>query len=80
MLSENVNSVAVDPGDANVVYAATWNSGGFYRSTDGGTTWVRRNEGLPKQLGLESIAMDPVTPQRLFLGTTGGIFVRRFVP
>jgi photosystem II stability/assembly factor-like uncharacterized protein len=78
VLSENVNSVAVDPANLGTVYAATWNSGGFYRSLDGGSTWAPVNEGLPRQHGLESIAFMPSDPTRLFLGTTGGVYVRRF--
>jgi photosystem II stability/assembly factor-like uncharacterized protein len=78
VLSENVNSVVVDPTNPSIVYAATWNAGGFYRSLDGGSTWTALNEGLPRQFGLESIAFSPVDPTRLFLGTTGGVYVRRF--
>jgi photosystem II stability/assembly factor-like uncharacterized protein len=78
VLSENVNSVAVDPANLGIVYAATWNSGGFYRSLDGGSTWAPVNEGLPRQHGLEAIAYAPSDPTRLFLGTTGGVYVRRF--
>jgi hypothetical protein len=78
VLSENVNSVAVDPDNVDIAYAATWNAGGFYRSLDGGSTWVPFNEGLPRQLGLEAIAYGPTDPTRLFLGTTGGVYVRRF--
>ncbi len=40
-----VNQVVVDPGDRNVLFAATHL--GLYRSADGGTSWVRWGSGLP---------------------------------
>lgn len=40
-----INQVVVDPGDRNVIYAAT--QLGLYRSADGGANWVRWGSGLP---------------------------------
>jgi hypothetical protein len=54
-----VLAVAVDPSDHNIVYCGVANANnvdylsgsgdhpGFYKSTDSGTSWVARNEGLP---------------------------------
>jgi photosystem II stability/assembly factor-like uncharacterized protein len=39
-----VRVLAVDPQDSNVVYVT--GSGGIFKSTDGGTTWVTMNSGL----------------------------------
>ncbi len=39
-----VESILVDPKDSRVVYAST--TAGFYKSTNGGDTWVAHNTGL----------------------------------
>ncbi len=80
LLSENVNTVVVDPSDANIVYAGTWNTNGFYRSQDGGATWTTFNAGLPIHAGIESIALDPHNPRHLFLATTAGAYQVTLVP
>ena len=80
LLTENVNTVVVDPSDANIVYAGTWNTNGFYRSQDGGATWTTFSAGLPIHAGLESIALDPHNPRHLFLATTAGAYQLTFIP
>ncbi len=55
--------VAVQPGHPEVVLAATGR--GVYRSTDGGAHW---NLVTPQRiLGVDSIAFDPVAPDRVYL-------------
>jgi photosystem II stability/assembly factor-like uncharacterized protein len=44
VLSVSVNSLAVDPTDSSRLYAAT--SHGLLRSSDGGETWSRANDGI----------------------------------
>lgn len=56
----DVYSLAVDPGDSEVVYAGTsW--GGVYRSSDGGTTWAPMRDGLPRRIDDLEIAPDQPT-------------------
>jgi photosystem II stability/assembly factor-like uncharacterized protein len=59
----SANDVRIDPRDPNTVYAALWQqqqsyieggafgtngeSGGIFKSTDGGTTWRKLTDGLP---------------------------------
>ncbi|MEM1179119.1 MAG: hypothetical protein AAGM22_12295 [Acidobacteriota bacterium] len=45
---------------------------GLFRSRDGGQTW-RHLRAL--EHGVLSLAVDPVTPQRIFVGTEAGVFV-----
>jgi uncharacterized repeat protein (TIGR02543 family) len=78
VLNENVNAVAVHPNNANIVYAGTWNSGGFYISLNGGQTWTQLNNGLPLSPGIESMALDPINPYHVFIGTTAGVYEATF--
>ena len=65
------NLLAQDP-VTGAIYAATFNQG-VVRSDDGGLTWVPL--GL-SGLYLRSLALDPVTPGRLYAGTYGqGLYV-----
>jgi photosystem II stability/assembly factor-like uncharacterized protein len=55
--------LAVDPGNANTVVAAT--SGGIYRSTDGGTSWSLRPNGTGR---FTSLKVDPTNFNRQYAG------------
>jgi len=74
--------VALDPSNPNRVYAVMWDQirrpsgrvyggvgSGVYRSTDGGSTWVRLGGGLPAagtNLGRMGIAVARSSPLRLY--------------
>ncbi|TAE41540.1 MAG: glycosyl hydrolase [Runella slithyformis] len=74
--------VVFDPTNANILYAATWQSFrnhhmmssgglgcGLYKSTDGGDTWklISKNPGLPKGLlGKMGLAVSASNPQRVY--------------
>ncbi|MFZ9046336.1 MAG: WD40/YVTN/BNR-like repeat-containing protein, partial [Cyclobacteriaceae bacterium] len=75
-----VTDVAVDPRDANRIYAVTWEHhrtiaaymGGseknrIYLSTDGGETWEALQTGLPKgNWGKTAVAVSPVDPDVVY--------------
>ncbi len=85
-----------DPRDPNTLYATLWESrqgpwengawngagSGFYKSTDGGTTWRQLGNGLPSYrdgLGRIGIGIAPSDPRRLYAivearGAAGGIY------
>ena len=70
-----VLSLAIDPTDANVIYAGT---GGFvgqghgvYKSTDGGDTWSPINRGMI-DYRLTAIAVNPAKPQTIYAGSDAG--------
>jgi photosystem II stability/assembly factor-like uncharacterized protein len=68
--------LAIDPQDGSILYAGMWQfrrlpyfftsggpGSGLYKSTDGGTTWRKSQEGLPKaDLGRIAIAVAPSRP------------------
>lgn len=75
-----VADLAMQPGNAEVLYAAMWRarrypwtledggeSSALYRSTDGGETWKKLTEGLPNEpLGRMAIAVAPSNPNHLY--------------
>ncbi|MGA7539016.1 MAG: hypothetical protein WBW93_09630 [Steroidobacteraceae bacterium] len=72
--------VAMQPGNGQVLFAATWQAyrqpwtlhdggpgSGVWRSTDGGETWKRLREGLPKgTIGRIGLAIAPSDPDRVY--------------
>ncbi len=72
--------LAMAPGNPEVLFAATWQvvrhpwnlvdggqGSGLWRSTDGGATWTRLAEGLPKgPLGRIAVATAPSDPERVY--------------
>jgi len=79
MESVYVVPIIFSPKDFNTLYCGT--SGGMYKSLNAGKTWIKINEGLIEgevgtamRLGVNSIVLDHQDPQRLFIGTTNGIF------
>ena len=75
-----VADLEMEPGNPMVLFAAMWQAvrhpwgfddggpgSGIYRSTDGGTTWTRLEQGLPKgPLGRIGLAVAPSDPQRVY--------------
>ncbi len=62
----DVHSISVHPTSANLVFAPT--GGGFYRSTDGGRTWVCLYDCYCR-----AVWVDPVDPDHLILGPAEGV-------
>ena len=71
----NVQALAVDPTNANVVYLGTgwkpFHGNGVYKSTDGGMTWVAANRGMI-DYSVTALAVDPTNPQIVYAGTFDG--------
>jgi len=74
--------LAFEPGNANVMYAALWQTrrtpwsvyppsngagSGLFKSTDGGDTWTElKGNGLPSKPGRIGIAVAPSNPRRVY--------------
>ena len=65
--SGRVTSIAIDPRNGNVAYAAAA-QGGVWRSADGGSTWAPLTEGL-SSLASGAVALDPQFPDVVYYGT-----------
>ena len=66
-----VSKIAVDPTNANIVYAAMGNVGanqalipgtGIYKSTDGGVTWTDTTSSIVTVHSYSDVAIDPTSP------------------
>lgn len=64
--SNGVLALVPAPGDPNTLYAGA-NYTGFFVSPDGGSTWLRRNQGL-RQASVRALATHPQQPQWLYAG------------
>ena len=73
------SDLAMDPANPRILYAAFWDhlrkpwqvrsggpGSGIYKSTDGGDTWQKINEGLPALMGKIGIDVSAANPDRLF--------------
>ncbi|WP_242094907.1 WD40/YVTN/BNR-like repeat-containing protein [Aestuariivivens sediminicola] len=75
-----VTDIVIDPRNEKILYAATWQrhrnvaayigSGegtALYKSTDGGETWSKLTQGLPKvNMGKIGLAISPIDPDILY--------------
>jgi photosystem II stability/assembly factor-like uncharacterized protein len=70
-----VLSLAIDPADANIMYAGTgaWVGGGHgvYKSTDAGETWSPVNQGM-LDYRISALAVDPIRPETVYAGGDSG--------
>ncbi len=94
--SDTIGAVDLEfaPDNPAVIYAALWRTerkpwtiisgadgeGGIYKSTDGGDTWNKLNNGLPQGLiGKIDLAVSPADPKRVYAlveapGKKGGLY------
>ncbi|MBS1979286.1 MAG: hypothetical protein JST46_18090 [Bacteroidetes bacterium] len=82
-LADSIGAVDLEfaPGNPDIVYATMWRAerkpwtiisggmqtGGFYKSTDGGSTWKKITAGLPSKLiGKIDLAVSDADPKRVY--------------
>ncbi|MEM9546375.1 MAG: glycosyl hydrolase [Bacteroidota bacterium] len=86
------SSLSMDMTNPRILYASMWQhrrypwiieSGGehsgLYKSTDGGDTWIKMEEGLPEEFGKSGISVSRANPERVFAvieaeGKKGGVY------
>jgi photosystem II stability/assembly factor-like uncharacterized protein len=68
----NVESLAVDPRDANVIYAGTWYLP--YKTTDGGQTWNITKTGIIDDSDIFAIEIDASNPDHVIMSACSGIY------
>jgi photosystem II stability/assembly factor-like uncharacterized protein len=67
-----VESVAMDPYDANTIYVGTWHLP--WRTMDGGEHWSNIKQGVIDDSDVFSMIVDPSRPSVMFLSACSGIY------
>ena len=84
------HDLSMDPANPRVLYAALWDhqrvpwnirsggpGSGLWKSTDGGASWHRLRQGLPRLMGNTGVSVSPVDPDRVYAmieAVHGGVF------
>ncbi|MDD5750180.1 MAG: hypothetical protein PHU56_00815 [Candidatus Pacebacteria bacterium] len=71
-----VFGIAIDPKSpqaSRIIYAAVVGKG-VYKSVNGGTSWSVFNSGLNNDFVVRSLAIDPINPATLYLGTWDNMY------
>ncbi len=68
---KNIESIAVDPKDSNVIYAGTWH---LAWKTSDGATWQHINKGMIDDSDVFSIIVSSANPSEVFASACSGIY------
>ena len=69
---KNVESIAIDPVNPDVIYAGTWHLP--WKSEDGGKTWHNIKKGVIDDSDVFSIVIDHAQPANIFISACSGIY------
>ena len=88
--TSGASDLSMDPTNPRILYAAFWDhqrrpwevrsggpGSGIWKSTDGGDTWTRLTQGLPKMMGKVGVAVSPANPDRVYAiveADNGGLY------
>ena len=67
----NIIALALAPSNQNIIYAASSNNGGVFKSADGGDNW---SVTLLMDKFVNVVAVDFSDPDNVYAGTIGGVF------
>lgn len=68
----NVESVAISPRHAQVIYAGTYHL--LWKTFDGGHDWWQMRRGVITDSDIFAIALNPSQPQQVFMSSCSGIY------
>lgn len=75
----SLRRLVIDPTAPQTLYAVAFSiffeQASLIRSTDGGLTWARVEQGLPPGTDIRDLALDPERPSTLYAATNRGVFV-----
>ncbi len=69
---KNVESIAIDPANPDVIYAGTWHLP--WKTEDGGKTWHNIKKGVIDDSDVFSIVIDRAQPANIFISACSGIY------
>ena len=69
---KNVESIAIDPVNPDVIYAGTWHLP--WKTEDGGKTWHNIKKGVIDDSDVFSIVIDRAEPANIFISACSGIY------
>jgi len=69
---KNVESIAIDPVNPDVIYAGTWHLP--WKTEDGGKTWHNIKKGVIDDSDVFSIVIDHEQPANIFISACSGIY------
>jgi len=88
--TSGASELSMDATNPRILYAAFWDhqrtpwlvrsgksGSGIWKSSDGGDSWTRLTEGLPKLMGKIGVAVSPANPDRVYAiveAENGGVF------
>jgi photosystem II stability/assembly factor-like uncharacterized protein len=77
--TSGASDLSMDPTNPRILYAAMWDhqrvpwqvrsggpGSGIWKTTDGGESWTRLTEGLPRLMGKIGVAVSPANPDRVY--------------
>ncbi len=71
----NIESVAIDPRDTNIIYAGTWHLP--WKTTDGGIAWKQTGNqiaGMINDSDVFGITVDPDQPNTVYVNACSGVY------
>ena len=69
---KNIESIAVDPKNPDVVYAGTWHLA--WKTDDGGANWHHINKGMIDDSDVFSVIVDSTNPSVVYASACSGIY------